>query len=186
MSFGDLSKGSAWPDISDFNCDAFTNVGIDFYYILGNHECDRGTRLMKRWEDRGVATYLDMEGSDVTDDLKIYGYDHRPGSKFSVEEMNVPTLLMDSGSILVLHQTPVPFCSSADVDLDEINSKPLGSFDYVVSGHLHHPERPNWDNGELLYAGSTEDLSKNSDASDPSVWFLIVNDDAIETHCRKL
>jgi len=162
------------------------DAGIGFYYILGNHECDRGTHLLKRWERRGVATHLDMEGSDVTGDLKVYGYNHRPGSKFSVEEMDVPTLLMNSVSILVLHQTLVPFRSGADVDLDEINNKPSGSFDYVVSGHLHDPERPSWDNGEFLYAGSTEDLSKNSDASDPSVWFLTVNDDTTETHRRKL
>jgi predicted phosphodiesterase len=162
------------------------DTDIKFYYILGNHECDRGTRLLQRWEQRGVATHLDMSGSEVTDDVKVYGYDHRPGSKFSVEEMDVPTLLMNSVSILVLHQTLVPFRSGADVDLDEINSKPFGGFDYVVSGHLHDPERPNWDDGEFLYAGSTEDISTNSDASDPSVWFLTVEGEVVDTLRRKL
>lgn len=159
---------------------------IDFYYILGNHECDRGTRLLQRWERRDVATHLDMDGSGVTDDVKVYGYDHRPGSKFSVEEMDVPTLLMNSVSILVLHQTLAPFRFGADVNLDEINGKSLGGFDYVVSGHLHDPERPNWDDGEFLYAGSTEDLSTNSDASEPSVWFLTVEGETVDTLRRKL
>lgn len=162
------------------------DANIDFYYILGNHECDRGTYLLRRWERRGVATHLDMDGSTITDDVMVYGYDHRHGSKFSVEEMDVPTLLMSSVSILVLHQTLVPFRSNADVDLDEINSKPIGGFDYVVSGHLHDPERPDWADGEFLYAGSTENLSKNSDASDPSVWVLNVRGGKVDTARRKL
>lgn len=127
-----------------------------------------------------------MGGSEVTDDVNVYGYDHRPGSKFSVEEMNVLTLLIDSVSILVLHQTLVPFRLGADVDLDEINSKPFGGFDYVVSGHLHDPERPNWDDGDFLYAGSTEDISTNNNASAASVWLLTVDESTIDTHQRKL
>lgn len=162
------------------------NAGIKFYYILGNHECDRGNRLLRRWERRGVATHLDMDGSEIVNGVKTYGYDHRLGSKFSVEEMDVPTLLMNSVSILVLHQTLAPFRAGADVDLDEINAKPFGGFDYVVSGHLHDPEQPNWEEGEFLYAGSTEDLSKNQDASDPSVWFLTVEDGSVDTHRQRL
>lgn len=162
------------------------DADIDFYYILGNHECDRGNQLLQRWERRGVATHLDMDASDVTDGVKVYGYDHHPGSKFSVAEMDMPSLLMNSVSILVLHQTLFPFRSGADVDLNEINNKSFSGFDYVVSGHLHDPERPHWDNGEFLYAGSTEDLSTNSDASDPSVWFLTVEGEAVHTHRRQL
>jgi len=69
---------------------------------------------------------------------------------------------------------------------DQINAKPFGGFDYVVAGHLHDSERPNWDDGEFMYAGSTEEISKNPDASDPSVWFLTVNEGEVDTHRRKL
>lgn len=173
-------------DTVDSAFERMQSSGIDFYYVLGNHECDRGNRLLERWEAHGVATHLDMDGSEVTEKVKVYGYDHRPGSKFSVEDMDIPFSLIESTSILVLHQTLAPFRSRADVDLDEINSRPLGGFDCVVSGHLHDPEQPNWDDGEFLYVGATEDISTNNDASDPSVWFLIVEGEKIDTHRWKL
>jgi len=162
------------------------DAGIEFYYILGNHECDRGTRLLRRWEQRGVATHLDMDGSEVAPGVKLYGYDHRPASEFSVAAMDLPLMLLDSTSILALHQTLAPFRPDAAADLDEINEQPVGGFDYVVSGHLHNPERPEWNDGEFLYAGSTEDLSKTPDASDPSVWLLTVADGSVETRRQKL
>lgn len=186
---GDVFHDYATEEDCETVDDAFERMrdaDIDFYYILGNHECDRGNRLLREWERRGIATHLTMDGSEVTDNVRVYGYDHRNGSKFSVEKMDVPTILMSPVSILVLHQTLVPFRSDAEVDLDEINNKPFGGFDYVVSGHLHDSEQPSWEDGEFLYAGSTEDLSKNSDASDPSVWFLTVEDNAIDTLRRKL
>lgn len=70
------------------------NTDIEFYYILGNHECDRGNRLLQRWERQGVATHLDMDGSEIVDGVKVYGHDHRPGSKFSVEDMGVPSFYL--------------------------------------------------------------------------------------------
>jgi predicted phosphodiesterase len=161
-------------------------AGIEFYYILGNHECDPGTRLLQKWEKRGVATHLDMDGSNVADTVTVYGHDHQSSSEFSVEKMNCPYRLVSPVSILVLHQTLAPFHAGADVDLDEINDEPSGSFDYVVSGHLHDPEQLDWHPGEFVYAGSIEDLSTNKNASDPSVWFLSVDGETVETHRRRL
>jgi predicted phosphodiesterase len=163
-----------------------SDANIHFYYILGNHECAQGNQLLQRWEQRGVATHLDMTGTDLMGGGSLYGYDHRKGSEFSVEEMDVPSVPMKSPSILVVHQTLAPFRAGADVDLNEINSQSLGGFDYVVSGHLHDPERPDWSDGEFLYAGSTEDISTNTSPSDPSVWILTIEGGSIETTRRKL
>jgi len=189
-----VHTGDVFHDyVTEQECDTVNSAferlqeeGISFYYILGNHECDRGNQLLQRWENRGVAVHLDMDGVEMVEGVKIYGYDYRPGSEFAIEEMKIPTLLMDSVSILALHQTLAPFHAGADVDLDKINAKPFGGFDYVVAGHLHDSERPNWDDGEFMYAGSTEEISKNPDASDPSVWFLTVNEGEVDTHRRKL
>jgi predicted phosphodiesterase len=157
-----------------------------FYYVLGNHECERGNRLLREWERHGVATHLDMRGVALSDDVRLYGYDHRPGSDFTVDEMDVPRLRADSTAILVLHQTLAPFRETADVSLTEINERSGAGFDYVLSGHLHDPERPDWAGGEVLYAGSMEDLSTNPSPSDPSVWSLTVDDGEIDTRRRKL
>lgn len=162
------------------------NADVDFHYILGNHECNRGKQLLQRWERRGVATHINLDGTEIADGVKIYGYDHRPRSEFSVDDMDHPILFANSVSILILHQTLSPFHTKADADLDEINAKSFGSFDYVVSGHIHDPEQPDWDDGEFLYAGSTEDLSTNNNPSDPSVWFLTVEEESITTHRRRL
>ena len=170
----------------DSAMELLADAGIEFYYVLGNHECDRGNRLLRRWQKRGVATHLDVDGFDVSPGVKLYGYDHRPASEISVPAMGLPSTVLDPTSLLVLHQTLAPFRPDADVNLDEINEQPVGGFDYVVSGHLHNPERPEWNDGEFLYAGSTEDLSKNPDASDPSVWILTVADGSVGTRRKKL
>lgn len=159
---------------------------IQFYYILGNHECDRGKRLLSRWETEGVAIHLSTDGEETSEGVYLYGYDHRPGSELVVEEMGLPPVLLNSPSILVLHQTLAPFRANANVDLSEICDTSLGSYDYVVSGHLHDPERQQWEGGEFLYAGSTEDLSKNYNASDSSIWVLTVTDGDIDTQRHKV
>jgi predicted phosphodiesterase len=162
------------------------NVGIEFYYIRGNHECERGDRLLEHWKQQNVAVHLDMNGVAIAEDMMIYGYDHIHGSKFSVDDMDVPLFLSGSVSILVLHQTLAPATLGAKVDLDAINGKSADDFDYVVSGHHHDPKRSEWNNSEFLYAGSTEDISTNSDPSDPSVWFISVDGNAITTNRYKL
>jgi predicted phosphodiesterase len=162
------------------------DTAIEFAYVLGNHECDRGTRLLRRWERRGVATHLDMGGSAVVPGVTLYGYDYRKGSAFSVPGMDVPTVPADEVSVLVLHQRLAPFRSNADADLDDIDARSGGGFDYVASGHLHDPERPPWDGGEFLYAGSTADLSSKPSPADPSVWGLTVDDGSITTRRRRL
>lgn len=189
-----IHTGDIFHDaVTEKECDTVNSVfnrlqaeGIDFNYILGNHECDRGNRLLRQWDRRGVATHLDMDGSKIVGGVNVYGHDYCPGSSFPMEEMGVPLLFMDSVSLLILHQTLAPFFSGADVNLDEINSKSFGDFDYVASGHLHDPERPSWDGGEFLYAGSTENLSTKPDASDPSVWVLTVTGDSIDTRREKI
>ncbi|WP_435066776.1 metallophosphoesterase [Haloplanus sp. C73] len=162
-----------------------SEAGIGFHYILGNHECDRGRRLLRRWERLGVATHLDTDGTAVADGVTVYGYDYRPGSSFDVDEVTVPATTPNSVSILALHQTLAPFRANADVDLNEIAGR-AGGFEYVVSGHLHDPERPDWANGEFLYAGATEDISTNPSPAAPSVWSLTVDGTDIETRRHKL
>lgn len=189
-----LHTGDVFHDyVTEAECDivdsAFRRLeraDVDIYYILGNHECDRGKTLLKRWERNGVAVHLDTGGVEMVPGVNVYGYDHVSPDKFAVEDMELPPFLKDPVSILVLHQTLAPVRSGAKVDLDEINSVPSGGFDYVISGHLHDPEQPAWENGELLYAGSTEDISTNPEPSDPSVWYLTIEDESIDTHRRKL
>ena len=159
---------------------------VQFSYVLGNHECERGTRLLRQWENRGVGTHLDMSGSQVADGVTVYGYDHVADARFSVDDMDVPTTLPDRFNLLVLHQTLSPFRRRAHVDLDEINERTREGFDYVVSGHLHDPEKPAWEQGEFLYAGSVENLSVNPAPSDPSVWLLTVKDGSVDTRRRRM
>lgn len=162
------------------------DTGTTFYYVLGNHECDRGTRLLRQWERHGVASHLDMQGVALSSGVKLYGYDHRPGSEFSVDGMGVPRLRANSTAILVLHQTLAPFRDTAGVSLTEINERSVTGFDHVLSSYLHDPERPDWGDGEILYAGSMEDLSTNPSPSDPSVWILTIDDGEIDTRRWKL
>lgn len=173
-------------EVADEAFERMEDVGIEFLYILGNHECDHGNQLLRRWEQRGVARHLDMDGVNVSDSIWVYGYDHYNESTFSLDAMGVPFVPADSVSILVLHQTLAPFRDGVTVDLDEINDQSVNGFDYVISGHLHDPEQPNWDGGEFLYAGSTENISTNPSPSDPSVWLLTVDGKSIETQRRKL
>lgn len=172
--------------ITDEAIERIEDAGIELLYILGNHECDRGARLLHRWEQRGVARHLDMDGVNVSDRVRVYGYDYCSESTFSIDDMGVPFVPSELVSILVLHQTLAPFRDDAIIDLDEINDRSMNGFDYVVSGHLHDPEQPNWDGGEFLYAGATEDISTNPSPSDPSVWFLTVNGTSIKTERRRL
>ena len=183
--FHDAADESACETV-DSALGRLADAGIEFYYILGNHECDRGTRLLRRWERRGVATHLDMRGSTVVPGVRLYGHDYTNGAALSVPEMGVPTVPSDEVSMLVLHQRLAPFRSDADVDLDAIDMRSGGGFDYAVSGHLHDPERPPWDGGEFLYAGSTEDLSTNPSPAEPSVWSLTVDDGTVTTRRRRL
>jgi DNA repair exonuclease SbcCD nuclease subunit len=155
------------------------DAGTKFLYILGNHECDRGNRLLQRWDNNGVAIHLDQDGIPLTSDVRVRGHDYQPGSTLSVANMALPDVLINTDDILVLHQTLGPFHDEPDADLNEINAGTAGGFEYVFSGHIHDPERPDWDEGTFVYTGSVEDLSTKPDSGDPSVWFLDVNDGEI-------
>jgi predicted phosphodiesterase len=173
-------------DVVEAAFEQLSDARVTFHYILGNHECDRGQELLRDWTRRGVANHLTMDGATVADGIRVYGYDHIPESQFSLAEMGVPSTAGDEVSILVLHQTLAPFRNGNVVNLNRINHRAGRGFDYVISGHLHDPEWPEWEHGEFLYAGPTEDISTNPSPSDPSVWILTIHDGSIARDRRKL
>ena len=157
--------------IVDRSLEQLNGNRIPFYYILGNHECRDGKGLLEQHEDGGAAVHLGLSGVRISADVVLYGLDYHNPSEFPVKIVSDVPGSTGRNEVLVLHQTLSSIRVHGNLDLPKAA---LSRYAYVLAGDLHDAEHHDWPSGGVLYAGSTEWLSKNRSPSTPAVWLLTI------------
>ena len=149
------------PDLQDLLgtisiLESLREADIPFLAIVGNHEDARNGQWLDLFEQLGLATHLDDEGT-VVGETAFYGLDYVPESKReSLEYEFEPTDVEHAA--LVGHGLFAPF-PHGDWDLREILDQATIDFDAVLLGDDHTPDTKQLDGTWVTYCGSTERTS---------------------------
>ena len=150
---------------------------IPFYYVRGNHGSEPSRKLLTDLEDDMFST-LDTSGVAVNRKVRLFGIDHHSGGRLPWNELRFPRSITEPVAILVLHQTLKQLSGRGTdrVDLDDLQQRCGGDFDFVFSGHHHDADETSWNGIPVRYTGAAERMSKKSEPIDRVAWILSVED----------
>ncbi|WP_082230517.1 metallophosphoesterase family protein [Haloprofundus marisrubri] len=150
------------------------SASIPFYYILGNHERDEGTTLLKRYQSSGLVSHLSCSPTVVGDSVALYGVDFT-----RADDWNSSMLDMDpcgqSNVLLTLHQSVEPYSPSENAIgtirriLRQASSQNGFKFDALALGHLHKQFEKEVENCVAVCGGSTAPIGYRKSDLKPSV-----------------
>lgn len=129
---------------------------IPFLAIVGNHERTHGDQWLDLFERLGLATRLGFEG-EVLGNVTLYGLDHVPRSHRNDLELQFDTADSEYAT-LVAHGLFEPF-AHANWDTTSLLEQSTVSFDLLMLGDNHTPDRAQIDGTWVTYCGSTERTS---------------------------
>ena len=132
------------------------DAGIPFLAVVGNHESTRGGQWLDLFERLGLATRLGDEPT-VVDDAAFYGLDHVPVSRRDELEYAFEPHDADYAA-LVAHGLFEPF-AHADWDTQTVLEESDVTFDALLLGDNHKPDRTTIADTWVTYSGSTERAS---------------------------
>ncbi|MFQ5815948.1 MAG: metallophosphoesterase [Candidatus Hydrothermarchaeaceae archaeon] len=140
--------------------DRLEGAGIDFYAITGNHD-----RMVRRGSYPPHTLYKRMklltidDPTVVRDDTLICGLPYIPKSYVNVLRDKLDELKGKAEgyekAILMLHQGVDKYIGFETAYELKIGDIPRG-FDYYAMGHIHLRRVDEFDDGKLVYPGSTE------------------------------
>ncbi|MFB6105392.1 MAG: DNA double-strand break repair protein Mre11 [Halobacteriaceae archaeon] len=140
---------------------ALRDAGVPFLAVVGNHEDTRDAQWLDLFEQLGLATRLDAEGT-VVGDVTVYGLDHVPPSRR--DELDYEFAPPDTDhAALVAHGLFTPF-AHADWDTEAVLAASNVDFDAVLLGDNHHPDTAEVADTWVTYCGSTERASTDERA----------------------
>ncbi|APE95465.1 DNA double-strand break repair protein Mre11 [Halodesulfurarchaeum formicicum] len=154
---------------------------IPFLAVVGNHEDARDGQWIDLFEQLGLATHLDAEGT-VIGDTAFYGLDYVPGARrdaldYEFEPRSVPH------AALVSHGRFKPF-PHGDWDLETILTEANLEFDAALLGDDHVPDQKRVAGAWAAYCGSTERASASE--RDPRGYNIVTFDDGVSITRRTL
>ncbi|QSG16362.1 metallophosphoesterase family protein [Halapricum desulfuricans] len=160
--------------------DPLADAGIPFYYVRGNHQSTAGNELLED-RDGTLASNIDTSGVSVNSTLRLFGINHHPEGDLQYDNLEFPDTVIESTSILVLHQTLAQLTDrgTKSVDLDQIIGQFSNRFDFILCGHHHDATRQDWCGVPVMYTGAVERMSTNTDPTDRVAWLLTVADDSV-------
>jgi len=158
------------------------------YYILGNHDTNRGQRTL------GGTSAVHLGGTSVnigSQSVVVHGRDYSGGA-LSESLPNMTGEDLTASSILMLHDTPYPAIDKESsalyqndanrVDLSPLFESAIDWVDLIIVGHMHVGQIGSIEGFDvpLLVTGPTGTISKYERENRPSTWLLTVTDDNIE------
>jgi len=165
-----------------------TAASIPIYYILGNHDTDRGRRTLEETS----AVHLGGNCVDFgAQSIVVHGRDYSGGA-LSESLPSMTRKDLTASSILMLHDTPYPAIDKEGstlyrndtnrVDLSPLFESAIDWVDLIIVGHMHVGQIGSIEGLDvpLLVTGPTGTISKYEQESRPSTWLLTVTDDGIE------
>lgn len=160
--------------------------GIDFYYILGNHDFNKhsGTQAWTTTLDRfDHVAHLDPDGV-VLGEVTVFGMDYQDESSFPKVEYPFSNPETER-SVVCLHQSGYPIVEEryAEVDLQDFVSRLGFTPDAILLGHSHYTEYRTLDGGvEAICAGSPERMTRGySDARTVVNKITVTDDEVVRT-----
>ena len=164
------------------------DAGIPFYYVFGNHDDEKGRRLLAS----SPGIHLGAKTSPMTESLlTLLGVDHC-GKSFPT---TAPNLLMAGASganVLVIHESPHPVVDDTGTLLYQTdgNRADISAFldsatfdvDLIVTGHIHVAAHTRVQGHDIpiLVTGPTVPISSYEKESNPSSWLLTATDSGID------
>ena len=149
------------PDLGDLlatlsHLRTLEEAEIPFLAVVGNHESTRSGQWLDLFERLGLAVRLDDEPT-VIEDVAFYGLDHVPESMRPDLEYEF-TSHDAAHAALVAHGLFEPF-AHADWDTANLLSESTVTFDALLAGDNHKPDRAEVNDTWVTYPGSTERAS---------------------------
>lgn len=153
---------------------------VPFYYVEGNHGSDVSKKHLKE-KTGDMVRNLDLSGSQVGQDVRIYGMDHCDNGDVDWRKVRFPETMDEDVSILVLHQTLKALTGDTEksIQIDQFQRRASAEFDLVVSGHHHDANRDDKNGSTVMYAGAAEQMSKNNDPVDRVAWVVQIENGTV-------
>lgn len=163
-------------------------AGIPFYYVFGNHDDEKGRKLLKSTSGIHLAEATPQIGERS---VNFLGIDHS-GQDFPTTAPDASIDMLLGKNILVVHESPHPVVDSSgsllyQKDPNRADTSPfIGSaefdIDLIISGHLHVADRPRVRGHDIpvLVTGPTVPISSYEKDSNPSTWLLTATDSGID------
>jgi DNA repair exonuclease SbcCD nuclease subunit len=158
-------------DLLEYGVKMLDSEGIPFFYVLGNHDREKGRARLRKLSDAGLAYPLEeaLQGQSIGD-VTLYGLDKRdanwwrnPDIRFTPNDTRY--------SVLCLHQTVSPPYSkdNPDCTLDTILKSVASrlSPDLLLLGDLHGPFSDSDASVPVYYSGPTARISYQYEDADP-------------------
>lgn len=153
---------------------------IPLYYVRGNHWSSYSGDLLDEFTHDRIHN-LDPRGVSVGSHVKLYGVDHQSKGDINWSDVQFPSTMPETHSILVLHQTLKQLSGSSpkSVDLARLQRQAPTQFDAVLCGHHHDAVRDTWNRRPVMYTGASEHMSKKPDAIDRVAWLVQLGNDTL-------
>lgn len=155
-------------------------AGIPFYYVFGNHDDEKGRKLLKSTSGIHLAEATSQIGEQS---VNFLGIDHC-GQEFPTTAPDASIDMLLGKNALVVHESPHPVVDDTGSLLyqNDGNRADISGFvdtasfniDLVITGHLHVADRPRVRGCDIpvLVTGPTVPISKYTEDSHPSMWIL--------------
>ncbi|WP_255150561.1 DNA double-strand break repair protein Mre11 [Halorarius halobius] len=136
------------------------DADIPFLAVVGNHETTRNGQWLDLFEQMGLATRLSEEPT-VVGDTAFYGLDFVPRSRRDDLEYEFAPHDADHAALVShgLFEPLVPDYGNVEWDAREVLDEANVSFDAMLLGDEHAPERAEIEGTWVTYCGSTERAS---------------------------
>ncbi|MDZ7850809.1 MAG: DNA double-strand break repair protein Mre11 [Halodesulfurarchaeum sp.] len=154
---------------------------IPFLAIVGNHEDARNGQWLDLFEQLGLATHLDREGT-VIGNTTFYGLDFVPRAKRDALTYDFESASTDHTALLA-HGLFSPF-PHGDWDLEDVLTRATVDFDAVLLGDDHTPAQQQIDDTWVTYCGSTERTSASQ--REPRGYNLVTFDGSVSITRRTI
>lgn len=163
-------------------------AGIPFYYVFGNHDDEKGRKLLAST----TGTHLAETTTPITESLlTLLGVDHC-GKSFPTTAPNLSLAGSSGSNVLVIHESPHPVVNDTGTLLYQTdgNRADISAFldsaafdiDLIVTGHIHVADRPRVRGHDVpvLVTGPTVPISSYEKDSNPSMWVLTATGSGID------
>jgi len=162
-------------------------AGIPFYYVFGNHDNEKGRKLLTSTAGIHLTEATSPVGNSS---VNLRGVDHS-GQSFPTTAPDISINALFRKNVLIIHESPHPIvdCSGSLLYQNDSNRVDICPYiesadfdiDLLVTGHLHVADQPRVRNHDIpvLVTGPTVPISSYEKASNPSTWLLTATNSGI-------